>query len=113
MARSTNTDPPGLLSRDGLIDSETLAGWLNVPVGTLDQWASRGGGPRHIKVGKYRRYHPADVRAWLAEQRGGDDTSVNTAVVRQRTPHRRTASVRGRAGQHEARPDDGGSLPAA
>jgi hypothetical protein len=40
-----------------------------VPVGTLDQWASRGGGPPFHKVGKFRRYHPSDVRTWLAGQR--------------------------------------------
>ena len=59
----------GLLDHDGLLDSETLAEYLDVPVGTLDQWASRGGGPPFHKVGKFRRYHPSDVRAWLASQR--------------------------------------------
>jgi len=59
----------GLLDRDGLLSSEALAEYLDVPPGTLDQWASRGGGPPHFKVGKFRRYHPADVRAWLAGQR--------------------------------------------
>jgi hypothetical protein len=58
-----------LLDRDGLISSEDLAKWLDVPVGTLDQWASRGGGPMYHKVGIHRKYHPADVKSWLAEQR--------------------------------------------
>lgn len=59
----------GLLDRDGLLGSKALAEYLDVPVGTLDQWASRGGGPPFHKVGKFRRYHPSDVRAWLAAQR--------------------------------------------
>ena len=65
-APATNVD---LLDYGGLLDSETLAEYLRVPVGTLDQWASRGGGPPYHKVGKFRRYHPSDVRAWLAGQR--------------------------------------------
>ena len=58
-----------LLDRDGFFGSKALAEYLDVPIGTLDQWASRGGGPPFHKVGKFRRYHPADVRAWLAGQR--------------------------------------------
>ena len=61
--------PPGLLDRDGLIGSEELARWLDIPIGTLDQWASRGGGPMYHKVGIHRKYHPLDVKSWLAEQR--------------------------------------------
>lgn len=60
---------PTLLERDGLISSEELAEWLDVPTGTLDQWASRGGGPVYHKVGIHRKYHPVDVKSWLAEQR--------------------------------------------
>jgi hypothetical protein len=59
----------GLLDRDGLIGSEELATWLDVPIGTLDQWASRGGGPIYHKVGIHRKYHPLDVKSWLAGQR--------------------------------------------
>lgn len=58
-----------LLDRDGLLSSAELAEYLGVEVGTLDQWASRGGGPIFHKVGVHRRYQPADVRAWLAERR--------------------------------------------
>jgi hypothetical protein len=61
--------PPGLLDRDGLISSDELAEWLDVPIGTLDQWASRGGGPHFHKVGIHRKYHPVDVKSWLAAQR--------------------------------------------
>jgi len=61
--------PSRLLDRDGLISSDELSTWLDVPVGTLDQWASRGGGPVYHKVGIHRKYHPADVKSWLAEQR--------------------------------------------
>lgn len=59
----------GLLERDGFLSSAELASWLKVPPSTLDQWASRGGGPAFHRVGRFRRYFPADVKLWLAEQR--------------------------------------------
>jgi phage terminase Nu1 subunit (DNA packaging protein) len=68
--RPTSPQPRGgLLDRDGLIGSEELAEWLDVPIGTLEQWASRGGGPVYHKVGIHRKYHPVDVKSWLAERR--------------------------------------------
>lgn len=59
-----------------LLDSATVAGpaWLNLPsTRTLDQWAWRGVGPQFVRVGKYRRYRPADVIAWIEQQRHGGD----------------------------------------
>jgi hypothetical protein len=53
---------------DPLMSSEDLAEYLQVPVATTHVWASRASGPRFLKVGRYRRYHPADVQAWLNEQ---------------------------------------------
>jgi predicted DNA-binding transcriptional regulator AlpA len=44
------------------------AAWLGVPVATLYQWRTRHLGPRAYRVGRYLRYDPADVRAWLDEQ---------------------------------------------
>ena len=42
-APETNVDPNvDLLDRGGLLDSGSLAEYLRVPIGTLDQWASRG-----------------------------------------------------------------------
>ena len=71
MARTKKTPQKtgGLLDRDGLIKTEELAEFLGLEPGTLDQWASRGGGPVYHKVGVRRLYDPADVRAWLAERR--------------------------------------------
>lgn len=58
-----------LLSLHRLLTSEELAEYLQVPMHTLDAWASRGGGPPFRRVSKYRRYKPADVREWLDGQR--------------------------------------------
>jgi predicted DNA-binding transcriptional regulator AlpA len=51
--------PPQLLS------AKELAELLQVPVTTLYYWRHYGGGPRGIRVGKYIRYDPADVAAWI------------------------------------------------
>jgi excisionase family DNA binding protein len=69
--KQQNPQPPdsALLDRDGFIDSDELAEYLRVPLATLDQWASRGGGPAFHKVGKHRRYSPVDIRSWLASSR--------------------------------------------
>lgn len=81
MATRTPRQPEAsLLDRDGLIDSNALADWLDVPLHTLEQWASRGGGPPYHKVGKYRRYHPTDVREWLAAQRRVPDRTPQPAA---------------------------------
>ncbi|MBT0773162.1 helix-turn-helix domain-containing protein [Kineosporia sp. J2-2] len=39
--------------------------YLQVPVQTLYSWRSTGGGPPARKVGKYLRYVPEDVVAWV------------------------------------------------
>ena len=48
-----------------LLTATELADFLSIPLGTLYQWRSRGGGPRAIRVGKYLRYKMADVDAFL------------------------------------------------
>jgi excisionase family DNA binding protein len=53
---------------------EDLAERVRVPVSTVYQWNSRGGGPRFMRVGRYVRYKIADVNVWeeslYAEQVG-------------------------------------------
>lgn len=44
---------------------------LQVPVGTLTQWAHRGIGPRYRKVGRHARYDWRDVESWLEQQESG------------------------------------------
>ena len=81
MARPPKNDPvAGLpdpdwpdkpLPRHRMINSKELLAFLgpSFTQGTLDQWASRGGGPVFTLVGNHRMYAPADVRAWLASRR--------------------------------------------
>lgn len=53
---------PKLLSIDDLSDV------LGVPVNTLYQWRTKGYGPTGLRVGKYVRYRPGDVQAWVDRQ---------------------------------------------
>jgi predicted DNA-binding transcriptional regulator AlpA len=45
-----------------------VADRLQLPVGTLADWASKGTGPRYARFGKHTRYRLADVTAWENEQ---------------------------------------------
>ncbi|SFJ41322.1 DNA binding domain-containing protein, excisionase family [Amycolatopsis sacchari] len=51
-----------------LLTIDDLADYLGVPKGTLYQWRTKGYGPAGIRVGKYVRYRPDDVDAWLDGQ---------------------------------------------
>ncbi len=54
------------LSPAPLLTPIQLAEILSVPVDTLRSWRSRGVGPPALKVGRFVRYQPADVQAWMA-----------------------------------------------
>jgi len=41
---------------------------LGVPVNTLYQWRTKGYGPQGRRIGKYVRYRPEDVDAWIEGQ---------------------------------------------
>lgn len=45
--------------------SKSLGG---IPVKTLYKWRADGYGPQSIKVGKYLRYRPETVEAWIKAQ---------------------------------------------
>ena len=51
-----------------LIDSKQLSKELGIPEGTIAQWRYLGKGPDYIRVGRYVRYRPEAVEAWLAAQ---------------------------------------------
>ncbi len=42
-----------------------VADFLGVPVKTIYQWRSKGYGPKGKRVGRYVRYTPEDVAAWV------------------------------------------------
>ncbi|SFO10558.1 helix-turn-helix transcriptional regulator [Amycolatopsis rubida] len=51
-----------------LMTIEDLSEHLGVPVNTLYKWRTKGYGPAGRRVGKYVRYRPADVEAWIEAQ---------------------------------------------
>lgn len=54
--------------RRKLATAEEIADYLGVPLGTVYQWSSRGGGPRLIKVGRHLRARWSDIEAYLDAQ---------------------------------------------
>lgn len=47
---------------------EDVAEYLGIPVNTLYYWRTKKKGPMAKRMGKYIRYRPEDVRAWVNEQ---------------------------------------------
>jgi predicted DNA-binding transcriptional regulator AlpA len=50
---------------DRLWTSKETANFLGIAISTLYQLTYKGTGPRCYKVGKYRRFKPLEVLAWL------------------------------------------------
>ena len=44
---------------------EDVSDYLGIPVATLYQWRSKGCGPAGRRMGRYVRYRPDDVKAWV------------------------------------------------
>ncbi|WP_030717405.1 helix-turn-helix domain-containing protein [Streptomyces sp. NRRL F-2580] len=69
------SDPRAIL-RGGLPDRyltpDDVAELFDVPVETVYQWRKKRTGPPGFRVGKHLRYDPADVHAWIAEQKQAD-----------------------------------------
>ncbi|MFF7690565.1 helix-turn-helix transcriptional regulator [Streptomyces syringium] len=59
--------------RQPLATAQEIADYCGVPLSTVYQWSSRGGGPRLIKVGRHLRGRWDDIERWL------DARTVGTA----------------------------------
>lgn len=59
--------PQSSTDLDRLWTLQALAEFLGVPEETLYAWRKRGTGPKGIRIGRYVRYRPEDVRSWLDE----------------------------------------------
>lgn len=51
---------------DRLWGIKDVARYLDVPVQTVYQWRSKDYGPPGVRVGRYVKYRPEDVKAWVA-----------------------------------------------
>ena len=58
------------LQEDRLWSIQDVSYYLGIPIGTLYQWRCTGGGPRGCRVGRFVRYRPDDVKAWVAQRDG-------------------------------------------
>ena len=57
---------PTTIRIDRLWTVVDVSTYLGVPMQTIYQWRTRGYGPRGRRIGKYVRFVPDDVRAWVA-----------------------------------------------
>jgi len=60
-----NAMPDIDLAEDRLWTAKEVGYFLGVPVQTLYQWKCEGRGPACRRVGRFLRYRPQDVRAWV------------------------------------------------
>lgn len=65
------------------LDPPEVAELTRKSIGTLENYRTRGGGPRFFKLGKHVVYSEVDVLRWLCD---GAATSTSAYFV-QRTPH--------------------------
>lgn len=65
MGRPTSQLTTASLDAGALWTLEEAAAYLRVPPATLYQWRKRHYGPPAAKVGRYLRYNPVKVRAWV------------------------------------------------
>lgn len=63
------------MERKTLASRREVAAYLQVPVATLERWATRSEGPPYRKVGRHTRYVWSEVDAWLTAQHRGPRTA--------------------------------------
>ena len=53
---------------DQLLTRQEAAARLNLKKSTLEAWATRGGGPAYVKMGRAVRYRESDLRSFVEAQ---------------------------------------------
>ena len=56
---------------DRLLSIQEVSTLLQVPVATLYQWRFKREGPPAMRVGRFVRYDPTDLRRWLDARKVG------------------------------------------
>lgn len=62
-----------------LMDKHALAEYLGIPVKTAEAMITARQCPRITWVGKHARFDPADVRAWVEQQKEGAGRGLRLA----------------------------------
>ncbi|SHI19813.1 helix-turn-helix transcriptional regulator [Streptomyces sp. 3214.6] len=57
---------------DRYLNPDDVAEIFDVPVETVYQWRKKRTGPPGFRIGKYVRYDPADVRAYVDRRKAED-----------------------------------------
>jgi len=80
MSRTSAQPDPRATLRGGLPDRyltpDDIAEMFEVPKETVYQWRKKNTGPPSFRIGKYVRYDPADVRAYVTQRKTDDRTAV-------------------------------------
>jgi predicted DNA-binding transcriptional regulator AlpA len=75
-ARAPASDDPRAILRGGLPDryltADDIAVIFEVPKETVYQWRKKRLGPPGFRIGKYIRYDPADVHAYVTSRKNAD-----------------------------------------
>jgi hypothetical protein len=53
-------------SNDDLFDRRSVAAALNVSISLLEKYATTGGGPPYLELGRLRRYRKGDLLGWYS-----------------------------------------------
>ena len=53
------------MTTDSMLDTTEAARYTGLKKSTLDQWRSRGEGPKFVKLGRAVRYRRADLDEWI------------------------------------------------
>jgi excisionase family DNA binding protein len=53
---------------DTLLTRRDAARRLNLKISTLEAWATRGGGPAYVKLGRAVRYRESDLKKFVESQ---------------------------------------------
>jgi excisionase family DNA binding protein len=60
-----------------MLTAQQVAALLSLSLRRFEQMVATGQAPRHVRVGRLRRWHQADVKAWM--DRLTDDAAARSA----------------------------------
>jgi predicted DNA-binding transcriptional regulator AlpA len=58
-------------NHEHLLSEQEVAQLLNVAIQTLRRWRKNGSGPIWTRIGRFAKYKPSDVHAFIESGKGG------------------------------------------